>query len=151
MSVIAVGWFALFIAALLTMELVAYVSHRYLMHGPLWFLHRSHHVVHTARFEWNDLFGMMFALPAIACIWAATSGGPWMLLPIGLGMTAYGFIYFVFHDVVVHRRFRLRQVPRSRYLRRIIKAHLIHHRTHHRQGAQSFGFLYAPATFSDRR
>ena len=141
---IAVLWTFLFIAALLAMELVAYLSHRYVMHGPLWFLHRSHHVPHASALEWNDLFGLMFAVPAIACIWAGTNGRLWMLLPIGLGMTAYGVIYFVFHDVVVHRRLPVRRAPRSAYLRRIIKAHLIHHRTHQRQGAQSFGFLYAP-------
>ena len=144
MIVVAITWVALWAAALLLMELVAYVTHRYLMHGPLWFLHRSHHVVHTGQFEWNDAFGLFFALPSIACIWAGAVEGRWMLLPVGLGMTTYGLIYFVFHDVVVHRRLRLRHVPRSAYLRRIVKAHLIHHRTHQRRGAQSFGFLYAP-------
>ena len=139
----AVLWTVLFVTALLGMELVAYLSHRYLMHGPLWFLHRSHHVPHDSRLEWNDLFGLVFSLPAIACIWIGTSGNLWMFLPIGAGMTAYGLIYFVFHDVVVHRRFPLRRTPRSAYMRRIIKAHLMHHRTHQREGAQSFGFLYA--------
>ena len=33
----------LFAGALAGMELVAWVTHRYLMHGPLWFLHASHH------------------------------------------------------------------------------------------------------------
>ena len=143
--VTAAAWVLLFITALLAMEVVAYLSHRYLMHGPLWFLHRSHHVPHASRFEWNDLFGVLFALPAIACIWAGTIGTFWMLLPVGLGMTAYGVIYFLFHDVVVHRRLRVRRAPRSAYLRRIIKAHLMHHRTHQRDGAESFGFLYAPS------
>ncbi len=72
------------------------------------------------------------------------------MLPVGLGMTGYGFIYFLFHDVVVHRRVRVRGVPQWRYLRRIIKAHLVHHRTHGRDGAQSFGFLYAPVEFTER-
>jgi beta-carotene 3-hydroxylase len=148
--VAAVTWMALFIISLLSMEAVAYLSHRYLMHGPLWFLHRSHHVPHTRRLEWNDLFGLFFALPAIAFIQLGARHGYWMLLPIGLGMTAYGLIYFIFHDVVVHRRLRLPRVPRSPYLRRIIKAHLVHHRTHRRDGAESFGFLYAPTGFSDR-
>lgn len=140
-------WMLLFVGALLAMELVAYLSHRYLMHGPLWCLHRSHHVPHTGRLEWNDLFGVIFALPAIVLIWAGAIETQWMMLPIGLGMTAYGVIYFLFHDVVVHRRIRVRPVPRSGYLRRIIKAHLMHHRTHQRDGAESFGFLYAPAEF----
>ncbi len=136
-------WVALFAGALLMMEGVAYFTHRYLMHGPLWFLHRSHHVPHAGRLEWNDLFGLFFALPSIALIHYGVRDGSWML-PVGLGMTGYGLIYFLFHDVVVHRRVRLRGVPPWRYLRRIIKAHLVHHRTHGREGAQSFGFLYAP-------
>ena len=138
-------WFALFATALVAMEGVAYLSHRYLMHGPLWFLHRSHHLPQSGRFEWNDLFGVFFALPAIACIWAGGVEKRWLMMPIGLGMTAYGVIYFLFHDVVVHRRIRVRRVPRSAYLRRIIKAHLMHHRTHQRDGAESLGFMFAPA------
>jgi beta-carotene 3-hydroxylase len=71
------------------------------------------------------------------------AGGSWML-PVGLGMTAYGAIYVVFHDIVVHRRVRIRNVPQWSYLRRIIMAHLVHHKTHGKDGAQSFGFLWAP-------
>lgn len=135
---------ALFAGALLAMEAVAYLTHRFLMHGPLWFLHRSHHVPHDGWFEWNDLFGVFFAAPSILLIHQGVEEGSWKL-PVGLGMTGYGFIYFLFHDVVVHRRVRVRGVPQWPYLRRIIKAHLVHHRTHGRDGARSFGFLYAPA------
>jgi beta-carotene 3-hydroxylase len=136
-------WIGLFAIALVTMEGVAYLSHRFLMHGPLWVLHRSHHVPHRRRFELNDLFGVFFAAPSIALIALGTSGY-WMLLPVGLGMTAYGVLYLVFHDIIVHRRLRLRRTPNWPYLRRIIKAHLVHHRTHERNGAVSFAFLYAP-------
>jgi beta-carotene 3-hydroxylase len=135
------AWFGL---ALVTMEGVAYVTHRYLMHGPLWFLHRSHHVPHDGRWEWNDLFGVLFAVPAIVLIDAGVdAGGSWML-PVGLGMTAYGVLYVVFHDIVVHRRLAIRRVPHWAYLRRIVLAHLAHHKTHGKDGATSFGFLWAP-------
>jgi beta-carotene 3-hydroxylase len=143
-------WIALFVAALLSMEAVAYLTHRYLMHGPLWCLHRSHHLPHRHRLEWNDLFGLLFAVPSIILIDLGARQGHSLLLPIGLGMTGYGVIYFLFHDVVVHRRLRLPRVPQTPYLRRIIKAHLVHHRTHQRNGAESFGFLYAPTTFRER-
>ena len=145
----AVIWASLFLGALVAMELVAYLTHRFVMHGPLWFLHQSHHVPHRhPRLEWNDVFGIGFAIPSIVCIYLGTFGEWWALLPIGLGMTAYGVVYFLFHDVVVHRRLRLRRLPESAYLRRIIKAHLVHHRTHQRDGAESFGFLYAPSKFT---
>jgi beta-carotene 3-hydroxylase len=146
----AVIFIALFIGALLAMEVVAFVTHKYVMHGPLWFLHRSHHVPHAGWFEWNDLFGLFFAVPSIVLIHAGVRDDSWML-PVGLGMTGYGVIYFLFHDVVVHRRVRLRGVPQWPYLRRIIMAHLVHHRTHGREGAQSFGFLYAPPDVTDPR
>lgn len=141
------GWltFAVwFLLALVAMEGVAYLTHRFLMHGPLWFLHRSHHVPHEGGWEWNDLFGLGFAVPSILLIDAGVkAGGSWML-PVGLGMTAYGAIYVLFHDIVVHRRIAIRRVPQWSYLRRIIMAHLVHHKTHGRTGAQSFGFLWAP-------
>lgn len=141
---------ALFIAALLAMEGVAYLTHKFLMHGPLWFLHRSHHVPHTGSLEWNDLFGLLFAIPSILLINAGVRDGSWAL-PVGLGMTGYGLIYFLFHDIVVHRRVKLRRVPHWTYLRRIIMAHLVHHKTHGRDGAQSFGFLYAPPDLGDSK
>lgn len=131
------------------MEGVAYLAHKYLMHGPLWFLHRSHHVPHAGFFERNDLFGVFFALPSIALIDAGVRTGSTWMLAVGLGMTAYGALYFLFHDVVVHRRVNVQRIPQWRYLRRIIMAHLVHHKTHERDGAQSFGFLYAPPGLGD--
>jgi len=134
---------AVFVGTVVAMEGVAYLMHRYLMHGPLWFLHESHHVRDKGRFELNDLFGVFFAIPSIILIYLGTHGNPG-LLAVGLGMTAYGAIYFGFHDVIVHRRLPHRFRPRGRYLQRIIKAHQIHHATRGKRGAVSFGFVYAP-------
>ena len=133
----------LLVATVIAMEGVAYLMHKYLMHGPLWFLHKSHHVRDRGRFELNDLFGVFFAVPSIILIWFGTHGEP-LLLPIGLGMTAYGAIYFGFHDVIVHRRIPHRLRFANPYLQRIIKAHHIHHATRTKDGAVSFGFVYAP-------
>jgi len=139
---VVLTWIGLLVASFVAMEAVAYLMHRHVMHGPLWVLHESHHRPRSGRFERNDLFGVFFALPSIALIYAGTHGHP-LLLPVGLGMTAYGAAYFGFHDVVVHRRVRNSYVPKSAYLKRIVRAHLIHHRTLTRAGATSFGFLYA--------
>jgi beta-carotene 3-hydroxylase len=133
----------LLLGTFLAMEGVAYLMHRYLMHGPLWFLHESHHRPRRGFFELNDLFGFFFAIPSIVLIYLGTHGQP-PLLGVGLGMTVYGAAYFGFHDVIVHRRIRNAFVPRHPYLKRIVRAHLIHHRTLTREGAVSFGFLYAP-------
>jgi beta-carotene 3-hydroxylase len=134
---------ALMLGTLAAMEGVAYLMHKYLMHGPLWFLHESHHRREKTRFEWNDLFGVFFAIPSIILIYLGTHGHA-PLLWIGLGMTAYGAVYFGFHDVLVHRRIGHSMRPKNRYLKRIIQAHHVHHATREKHGAVSFGFLYAP-------
>ena len=137
LAAVAIG-----VATFLGMEAVAYLMHRHLMHGPLWFLHRSHHRPRRTLLEWNDLFGVFFAAPSMVLIHLGTHGHPFALA-VGLGMTAYGAAYFGFHDVIVHRRVRTRYVPCHPYLKRIVRAHLVHHRTLTRDGAISFGFLYA--------
>jgi beta-carotene 3-hydroxylase len=141
---------AILVATVAAMEVVAYLMHRYLMHGPLWILHESHHRRERGRFELNDLFGIFFAVPSIILIYLGTHGSP-LLLPIGIGMTVYGAIYFIFHDVVVHRRITHRLRLPGRYFDRIIKAHHIHHATRTKEGAVSFGFIYAPPLEKLRR
>lgn len=132
-----------FFTTLVGMEGVAYLMHKHLMHGPLWFLHESHHRPRAGWFEKNDLFGIFFSLPSIVLIYLGSHGEP-LLLAIGLGMTAYGLLYWGFHDVIVHRRVKLRVRLGGAYLNHIVRAHLVHHKTATREGATSFGFLYAP-------
>ena len=124
------------------MEGVAVVSHKYVMHGILWCWHESHHLPRKGIFEKNDLFAVIFALPSIALIYLGTSGYP-RLLWVGIGIALYGLAYFVFHDVIVHRRIRTRYRPKSGYMRRIVQAHWIHHGVRTKDGAVSFGFLYS--------
>jgi beta-carotene 3-hydroxylase len=132
----------IFFAVFAGMEGLAWLMHKYVMHGPLWALHGSHHRPRQGLFEANDLFGLFFAVPSIIFIYYGTHGYP-PLLAVGLGMTAYGAAYFGFHDVVVHRRVSHRYRPASRYMQRIVRAHLVHHKTTTKDGAASFGFLYA--------
>jgi beta-carotene 3-hydroxylase len=132
---------ALFLGALAFMEGFAWVTHRYVMHGVGWVWHKSHHEPRTGAFELNDLFAVVFAAPAIVAIYFGVHGTPW-LLPVGLGITAYGAIYFVFHDGMVHQRFKV-PLGKSRYWKQLIQAHRIHHAVHTKDGAVSFGFLLA--------
>lgn len=141
-------WFLLFLIFAVTvvaMELFAYVMHRWVMHGPGWFLHKSHHVARTGPFELNDLYAAIFAVPSIALIWLGVHGG-WgdVATAVGAGIAAYGAIYFGFHDWIVHRRLPHRVVPKSEYFKRIVQAHRLHHVVESKEGAVSFGFLWAP-------
>ena len=52
-------------------------------------------------------------------------------------------LYFIFHDVIVHRRVRTGYIPKSPYMRRIVEAHWVHHSTKGKEGAVSFGFIYS--------
>jgi beta-carotene 3-hydroxylase len=135
----------LFLATVGVMEGVAYAAHRWIMHGPGWFLHRSHHSPRLGRFEANDLYAVIFALPSITLIFGGVNLG-WgnEAIWIGAGIAAYGAIYFGFHDVIVHRRVGHRYLPKSAYMKRIIQAHRLHHVTESREGSVSFGFLWAP-------
>ena len=63
---------------------------------------------------------------------------------MGAGIAAYGAIYLGFHDIIVHQRVRNRYVARSRYMKRIVQAHRLHHAVETKQGTVSFGFLVAP-------
>ena len=131
----------LFLAAFAFMEGFAWVTHRYVMHGFMWVWHKSHHEPREGLFELNDLFAVVFAAPAIVAIYFGVHGTPW-LLPVGLGITAYGFMYFVFHDGMVHKRFKT-PFGKSAFWKRAIQAHRIHHAVHTKEGAVSFGFLWA--------
>ena len=136
----------LFMATLVFMEGFAYVMHRWVMHGRIgWILHRSHHRPREGRFELNDLYGVIFAVPSIVLIYGGVQAG-WGggATAVGAGIAAYGAIYFGFHDVIVHQRVAHRLVPRSAYFKRIVQAHRIHHVVESREGTVSFGFVYAP-------
>jgi beta-carotene 3-hydroxylase len=135
----------LFLGTILAMEAVAYVAHRWVMHGPGWFLHASHHRHRETMFELNDLYALIFAIPSIILLLGGVQldWGPWAVW-VGAGIAAYGAIYFGFHDVIVHRRIAHRYVARSSYMKRIVQAHRLHHATSGKHGAVSFGFLWAP-------
>lgn len=135
----------LFLTTVLAMEGVAYVAHRWVMHGPGWFLHRSHHRHRDGMFEANDLYAVIFAAPSIVLLYGGVQAGwgAWATW-VGAGIAAYGAIYFGFHDVIVHKRLNHRYLPKSDYMKRIVQAHRLHHVTESKYGSVSFGFLWAP-------
>lgn len=141
---IALTFLAWMAGAFLFMELLSYVMHRWLFHGPLWPLHRSHHERRHDHFETNDLFSIFFSLIAIGFL----IHGVWSPLhrpsfAIGTGMTLYGGCYFLLHDVLTHRRwFHRRRM--TGWFARLRKAHLVHHRRAGKVGIEPYGLLFTP-------
>ena len=143
-------WFwtlVLVITAFLGMEVFAWYAHKYIMHGWGWGWHKSHHESHQEAtdgvFEKNDLYVVVFSLVVVGLF--AVGDLYWKpLMAIASGITLYGVVYSVFHDGMVHRRWPIPWQPKRGYLKRLVQAHRIHHAVRNREGAVSFGFLYAP-------
>lgn len=130
------------LATVIAMEAVAFLTHKYIMHGLGWGWHRSHHEPHEGTFEKNDLYAVVFAVLAFAML-AFASPLAGAIYWIGVGMALYGVLYFVFHDGLVHGRWPFRMNVRHPYLKRLVQAHRLHHAVEGRDGGVSFGFLYA--------
>jgi len=125
------------------MEGVAWFTHKFVMHGLLWVLHKDHHQKKPHFFEKNDAFFLIFATPSILLFFfGAKSGFNWMFY-IGLGIFIYGIAYFIIHDVVIHQRFKWFSRSNNRYIKTIKRAHKIHHKYLDRHDGESFGMLYA--------
>jgi beta-carotene 3-hydroxylase len=116
------------VAALVLMEPVTALIHRFVMHGFGMGWHRSHHEPPRAALEANDLFPVVFASATIVLlsIGVYVASAPRLLVPIGIGVTAYGAGYLLVHDVVIHRRLAFLPLPEW-LLRRWRDAHNVHH------------------------
>ncbi len=128
------------VATVVGMELFSWAIHKYLFHGILWRIHKTHHGKKKGWFELNDIFSLSFALTAIFLMITGRNNLDFYFW-IGAGITLYGVIYFVFHDVFMHNRFKSFKTNNS-YLLRIRRAHKIHHKSLEKKPSESFGLLY---------
>lgn len=136
------------LTAFIVMEGVAWFSHKYIMHGVLWKLHKDHHkpAHHKKSLERNDTFFLIFAAPAICCLIVGFdnfSSSFW----VGVGITLYGLAYFFIHDLFIHQRIKLFRNADSLYFRAIRKAHKMHHKHLGRNHGECFGMLWAPLKY----
>ena len=132
------------LAAALGMEFVAWTAHKYLMHGWLWSWHEDHHkpwLKKESFFEKNDLFFVVFAIPSAICYMLGSLTSYKELLFVGIGISIYGLIYFLIHDVYIHRRFTWFKQLDSKYSKAILKAHGAHHAKTTKEDGESFGLL----------
>jgi len=121
------------------MEALSWAMHKYLFHGPLWFIHKTHHQQRHGWFELNDLFSIGFAALALWLMWAGHITLDYRFW-IGTGISAYGTIYFIFHDWFIHNRFKAFKSS-NRYLAGIRRAHKIHHKSTEKNPSEEFGLL----------
>ncbi|MEN9018568.1 MAG: sterol desaturase family protein [Hellea sp.] len=128
--------------SIIGMEVFAIFFHKYFMHGPGWNWHKSHHKYTEGYFEKNDLYALCFSLIAALLFILGTLDWTPLYL-VAIGFTIYGLLYAFVHDGLVHQRWPFKYTPKSGYLYRLVLAHRIHHKTTTKEGAVSFGFLYA--------
>lgn len=142
------------VATVFFMEFVAWFAHKYVMHGFLWDWHEDHHLPHHEKegfFEKNDLFFLVFALPSMACYIIGSVTPHFWVLFIGVGISIYGLIYFLIHDVYIHQRFKWFRQLDSKYSRAILRAHGAHHAKQEKEDGESFGLLVVSKKYFKKR
>ena len=136
------------LSAFLAMEGVAWLTHKFVMHGFLWKLHKDHHKKETSGFfEHNDFFFLIFALPGIVGLFLGMQYHYNFLFWIGLGITLYGFTYFFVHDIFIHQRFKLFRNADNKYFKAIRRAHKMHHKHLGKDEGECFGMLWVPFAY----
>ena len=142
------------LASVVAMEFVAWFTHKYVMHGLLWKWHEDHHRpdLKDGFFEKNDRFFFVFAVPSAFCYMAGTFWANWgVLLYVGIGISIYGLIYFLIHDVYIHQRFSWFRQLDSKYSKAILRAHGAHHAIQTKEDCESFGLLFVNSKFFKSR
>jgi beta-carotene 3-hydroxylase len=130
------------------MEIIAWLAHKFIMHGLLWSLHKDHHTHdNNGFFEKNDFFFLIFATPGIICLYFGLQEDFNFIFFIGAGITVYGFAYFLVHDVFIHRRLQWLRNTDSVYFRAIRKAHKVHHKHRSKENGECFGMLWVPLKY----
>lgn len=140
---------AIVAATFFGMEFVAWATHKFVMHGFLWYLHSDHHKKdHYGFLERNDAFFLIFAIPSmILFIVGATLGLHTPYLWIGLGILLYGIAYFFVHEVFIHQRIKWLRNTENPYFLAIRRAHKVHHKRITKEDGECFGMLLVPMKY----
>ncbi len=142
--VITLGTFSL-------MELVTWLTHKYVMHGFLWYLHADHHQPKYPHvFEKNDAFFVIFAIPSILLFYLGAVPELNFMFFIGLGIFLYGLTYFLIHDVLIHQRFKWFKNTKNKFLLGLRKAHKVHHKHLGKEKGECFGMLFVPKKYHNQ-
>ena len=138
----------IFFATFCFMEFMAWFTHKYIMHGFLWSLHRDHHKKdHDSWFERNDAFFLFYAVVSMVLFYLGANTEFWPGWPLGLGILAYGIAYFMVHDIFIHQRFKMFRNANNWYARGVRRAHKIHHKHLGKEKGECFGMLVVPMKY----
>ncbi|MDG2492412.1 MAG: sterol desaturase family protein [Flavobacteriaceae bacterium] len=141
-------WILIYLFTFIFMEFMAWFSHKYIMHGFLWSLHKDHHKKdHDTWFERNDLFFIFYAIVSMSLVILWGEYGFWAGLPMALGIFTYGLSYFIVHDIFIHQRFKIFKKTNSRYAKGLRRAHKMHHKSIHKEDGECFGMLWVPLKY----
>jgi beta-carotene 3-hydroxylase len=132
------------------MEGITWLTHKYVMHGFLWYLHEDHHQPSAGFFEKNDAFFLIFAIPSWLCIMLGLQNGVYWAAAIGFGIAMYGLGYFIVHEVIIHQRFKWFTRSNNSYVRTIRWAHKMHHKNLGKEDGESFGMLFVAKKYWDK-
>lgn len=132
------------------MEGITWLTHRFIMHGFLWYLHEDHHKKGPGFFEKNDAFFLIFAVPCWLCIMLGIMFKVYWVTAIGAGIALYGLAYFIVHEVIIHQRFKFFTRSNNTYIRSIRWAHKMHHKHLEKQEGESFGMLFVAKKYWDK-
>ena len=132
------------------MEGITWLTHRFVMHGFLWYLHEDHHNPAGHTFEKNDAFFLIFAIPSWLCIMLGLQNKVYWVAAIGFGIALYGLAYFIVHEVIIHQRFKWFTRSNNTYVRTIRWAHKMHHKHLDKHEGESFGMLMVAKKYWDK-
>jgi beta-carotene 3-hydroxylase len=132
------------IGVFLIMEGVTWCTHKYVMHGFLWYLHKDHHQPEDNFFEKNDAFFLIFAIPSFLLMLFGSLNGFDYRFFIGVGIALYGLGYFLVHDIFIHQRFKFLRNAKNRYFLGLRRAHKVHHKHLNKEDGECFGMLNVP-------
>ena len=141
------------------MEFVAWSTHKYVMHGFLWKWHKDHHrldgnkykseIAEEKRFEKNDLFFLVFALPAVILMITGLTFSYYQLFMSALASPYMDLPICMIHDIIIHKRIKIPFLQNNQnfLIKAILKAHMAHHMPKTRDDFHNYGLLIFPWRF----
>ena len=134
-------------------EFSAWVNHKFVMHGFMWYFHSDHHKKdHDGVLERNDLFFLIYAVPSwLLIMFGMLNNYAWYTW-VGFGIMLYGMAYFLVHEVIIHQRIKWFTKSNNLYIIALRRAHKMHHKHLGKQDGESFGMLLVhPKYFAEAR